>query len=118
MEPPCYPISSIGAHVSASPNIQLNRSTPLSTRANVACFGTFGYEMDITVLSAEEMKAVKDQVAFMKRYRHLLQFGTFYRLLSPFEGGVASWMGVSPIADCHRRWYKYLNGQRPSAASA
>ena len=106
----CYPISSIGAHVSASPNIQLNRSTPLSTRANVACFGTFGYEMDITVLSAEEMKAVKDQVAFMKRYRHLLQFGTFYRLLSPFESGFASWMVVSP----DRRtaivgWYKYLN---------
>lgn len=29
----CYPISSIGAHVSASPNHQIMRSTPLYTRA-------------------------------------------------------------------------------------
>ena len=30
-----YPIESIGAHVSASPNQQLGRSVPIETRANV-----------------------------------------------------------------------------------
>ena len=42
----CYPISSIGAHVSVVPNHQVFRVTPIETRANVAHFGTFGYELD------------------------------------------------------------------------
>ena len=28
----------------------------------------------------------------MKEHRRLIQFGTFYRLQSPFEGNIASWM--------------------------
>lgn len=32
----CYPLSSIGAHVSVAPNHQVFRVTPLETRANVA----------------------------------------------------------------------------------
>lgn len=91
----CYPISSIGSHVSAVPNHQVFRTTPLHTRANVAYFGTFGYELDLNKLSNEELSKVKDQIAFMKQYRSVLQFGTFYRLLSPFEGNVTCWMSVS-----------------------
>jgi len=106
----CYPISCMGAHVSKSPNLQIGRNTPLKTRANVAYFGTFGYEMDLGELSGEEMETVKKQVLFMKKHRRLIQFGTFYRLLSPFENEHASWMVVSP----DRRtalvgWYKSLN---------
>jgi len=90
-----YPISSIGAHVSASPNQQTGRSTPISTRANVAYFGTFGYELDLNKLSDEEFAEVKEQIRFMKENRNLLQFGSFYRLRSPFENDQASWMVVS-----------------------
>ena len=36
------------------------------------------------------------QVAFVKQYRQLLQFGTFWRLRSPFEGNETAWMTVSP----------------------
>ena len=32
----CYPVSSIGSHVSVTPNHQVYRSTPLHTRANTA----------------------------------------------------------------------------------
>ena len=46
-----YPISSMGSHVSAVPNHQLSRITSLPFRANVAYFGTFGYELDVTKLS-------------------------------------------------------------------
>ncbi len=91
----CYPVSSMGAHVSKCPNEQLYRTTPLKTRANVACFGTFGYEMDLQLLTEEEKQQVAEQIKFMKEYRELLQFGTFYRLLSPFEGNFTSWMVVS-----------------------
>ena len=31
----------------------------------------------------------------MKQYRHLIQYGTFYRLVSPFEGNTMAWMVVS-----------------------
>ncbi len=90
-----YPVSSMGSHVSAVPNHQTGRITPLETRANTAYFGTFGYELDLNRLSAEEQEEVKKQTAFMKKYRELLQFGTFYRLSSPFENNVTAWMTVS-----------------------
>lgn len=90
-----YPISSIGSHVSASPNHQVFRNTSLETRANVAYFGTFGYELDITKLPDEEIEAMKEQVSFMKKYRRLIQQGTFFRLKSPFEGNTSAWMVVS-----------------------
>ena len=107
----CYPISSIGAHVSASPNHQIMRSTPLYTRANVACFGTFGYEMDLNRLTAEEQEEVKRQTAFVKKYRSVLQFGSFYRLESPFEGNVTAWMSVSgDRKTAVVGWYRTLNG--------
>lgn len=90
-----YPISSMGAHVSAIPNHQVLRNVPLNTRANVAYFGTFGYELDINQMTEEECGEIKKQIAFMKEYRELIQFGRFYRLLSPFEGNVTAWMVVS-----------------------
>ena len=90
-----YPISSMGSHVSAIPNHQLKRLTPLSTRANVAYFGTFGYELDVLQLNHDEKEMIKAQISFMKQYRQLLQFGRFYRLLSPFEGNETMWMVVN-----------------------
>lgn len=90
-----YPLSSMGSHVSAAPNHQLMRNTSLSTRANVAYFGTFGYELDPRILLQDEKAEIRKQVEFMKKNRSLLQFGTFYRLLSPFENKEAAWMVVS-----------------------
>ncbi len=91
-----YPISSMGAHVSVSPNHQLGRVTPLSTRGNVAYFGAFGYELDLNKLTQEEQEEVRRQIAWVKGYRELIQKGTFYRLKSPFESSTsAAWMVVS-----------------------
>lgn len=91
-----YPISSWGAHVSECPNQQLGRTTPLSTRANVAFFGAFGYEMDLNALDEAEIEQVKRQIAYMKEHRALFQFGTFYRLVDPYQNQVGAWMVVSP----------------------
>lgn len=90
-----YPISSIGAHVSAVPNQQTGRTVPIKFRADVACFGTFGYELDLNHISEEEFCEVKEQITFMKNNRQLLQFGKFYRLMSPFETNINAWMVVS-----------------------
>jgi alpha-galactosidase len=92
-----YPVSMIGAHVSAVPNHQLHRTTPLATRANVAMFGTFGYELDLEKMPEEEIQVVKEQIRFMKKYRRLIQIESdFYRLLSPFKGNETGWICVSP----------------------
>jgi alpha-galactosidase len=93
-----YPLSSIAAHVSAVPNHQTGRVTPLATRAAVAFFGVFGYELDPTSLTDAERAAVAEQIAFYARHRDAFQHGRFHRLESPFAGdrdGV-SWMVVAP----------------------
>ncbi len=107
----CYPISSIGAHVSAIPNHQIFRNTPLHTRGNVSFFGTSGYELDLNTLTDDEITAIKEQIVFMKKYRRILQFGTFYRLRSPFEGNETVWMCVSEDKKTAIvGWYRVLNG--------
>lgn len=91
-----YPVSSMGAHISAVPNMQTGRTSPLNTRGNVAFFGAFGYELDLNHISEEEFAFVQQQIAFYKERREVFQYGTFYRLLSPFEEhGDAAWMSVS-----------------------
>ncbi|WP_226577742.1 alpha-galactosidase [Halobacillus litoralis] len=104
-----YPVSSMGAHVSAVPNHQVGRVTSLETRANTAYFGAFGYELDVTSMAEEEKAEMKAQIEFYKQHRDLFQFGTFYRLESPFEkdGNRTTWMMVSKdqsravLADYH-----------------
>lgn len=92
----CYPVISMGSHVSAVPNHQVARVTSMDFRASVAYFGTFGYELDVNKLTEEEQNQMKEQIVFFKKYRELIQLGTFYRLSSPFEGQQdAAWMCVS-----------------------
>jgi alpha-galactosidase len=90
-----YPVSSMGAHVSAVPNHQVGRVTPLETRGNVAFAGVFGYELDLLQFTEEEQQVVKEQVSFYKEMREFLLQGDLYRLLNPFEGPEAAWMIVS-----------------------
>ncbi len=75
-----YPVSSMGAHVSASPNHQTLRRSDIESRFNVAAYGNLGYEMDLGSLSAAEKQAVGAQIDFYKRHRALFQYGRFFRL--------------------------------------
>ncbi len=105
-----YPIISMGSHISASPNHQIHRYTPLWTRANTAYFGTFGYELDLTKLSDDELSKLELQTDFMKKHRQLIQFGTFYRLSSPFEGNITAWMVVDENrTEALVGWFRTLN---------
>jgi alpha-galactosidase len=90
-----YPLSAMGSHVSAVPNHQVGRVTPLRTRGNVAMSGNFGYELDLSLMGPEDKAEVKRQVAQYKALRGLIQFGDFYRLRSPFEGNDTAWMVVA-----------------------
>ena len=75
-----YPPCTMGSHVSASPNHQTGRSTPLSTRAVVAMAGTFGYELDLQKLTADEKEMVKAQIVRYKQLQPLLLEGRCERL--------------------------------------
>jgi Alpha-galactosidase len=90
-----YPLSTMGAHVSASPNMQTLRTTPIETRFNVAAFGLLGYELDLTTLFHFDKKAIEEQVKFYKQYRRILQFGRFYRLSEPLDKDKIIWLCVS-----------------------
>jgi alpha-galactosidase len=113
-----YPLSSMGAHVAAVPNHQVGRVTPIATRAAVAFFGVFGYELDPTALDAADRAAIADQVAFYKTHRDLFQRGRFVRLRSPFEGSGdrVAWMTVAPDASgAVVGYYQVLNRPVPTA---
>ena len=62
-----------------TPNQQTLRSVPLSTRFHVAMFGVLGYELDFGELTREERRQIKEQIAFYKAHRGLLQYGRLYR---------------------------------------
>ena len=91
----CIRDRSMGCHVSAIPNHQVHRMTPLNTRGVVAMSGNFGYELDITKLSDEEKEMIKEQIKNYKEIRETIQFGDYYRLSSPFEDNDVAWMFVS-----------------------
>lgn len=78
-----YPVSTMGAHVSAVPNHQTGRVTPLATRGMVAMAGTFGYELDITKMTKEEKLQVTEQIKNFHKYYDLIQYGDYYRLSTP-----------------------------------
>jgi alpha-galactosidase len=90
-----YPSVSMGCHVSAVPNHQVHRITPIQTRGVVAMAGNFGYELDITKLTVEEKEVIKNQVKLYKEIRETVQFGDVFRLLSPFESNEVAWMNIS-----------------------
>lgn len=86
----CYPIPSLGAHVSA------NFRASLKTRAAVAMCGTFGYELDPRKLTEEERDIVRKQIADYHKYYDLIHYGDFYRITSPTENPfLCDWQFVS-----------------------
>ncbi len=85
----------MGAHVSECPNHQTKRTTPMSTRGYVAMAGTFGYELDVTRMSQEDLAAMKQQVELFKQIREVIHFGNMYRLSSPVTRDWCIWEYVA-----------------------
>ena len=87
-----YPMSTVTAHVSACPNHQTLRVTPLATRFHVAAFGVLGYECNLCDMKKEEVDEIKEQISLYKKWREVLQFGKFYR---GRNGNLHEWTCVS-----------------------
>ncbi len=90
-----YPTSTMGSHVTASPNHYTARKPSMKTRGDIALSGNFGYELDITTLSDEDLEEIKKQVINCKNIRSLVQYGDFYRLSDPFKKNIAAWQIVN-----------------------
>ena len=88
-----YPLSCVGAHVSASPNHQTLRSTTLETRFNIAAFGLLGYELDVKDMFKLERIHVRAQIEMYKVWREVFQRGQFYRGRT---GNLHEWTVVTP----------------------
>jgi len=84
-----YPMSVVTSHVSACPNHQTLRNTPLDTRFNIAAFGLLGYELNLCDIKSEEFEEIKKQVETYKEWRDVFKDGEFYRV------GKDQWMVVS-----------------------
>lgn len=90
----CYPIISMGSHVTASPNHVTRRDTPIKTRSNVAMSGTFGFELDLTTLTNEEIEILANETEFYKCYADLIKNGDYFRLTGN-NGCYMAWQFVS-----------------------
>ncbi len=92
-----YPLSTMGAHVSASPNHQTLRETSIESRFNVAAFGLLGYELDLTSINDHERESILSQIEFYKLHRSLFQYGEFFRVEPIADGGNQSlWVVATP----------------------
>ncbi|HEY9154226.1 MAG TPA: alpha-galactosidase, partial [Opitutaceae bacterium] len=90
-----FPAVAMAAHVTASPNQQTGRTTPLKFRFDVAMSGRLGFELQPKELSADEVAFAKKAVVDYKRIRSVVQQGNLYRLVSPWENSYASLMYVN-----------------------
>ena len=86
-----YPVSAVGSHVSTVPNHQTGRITPFEIRGTVAMAGSFGYELDLNLLSDGEKQEVAEQIRQFKTYGPLIHNGKYYRLTNPMAEDAALW---------------------------
>lgn len=79
-----YPASAMGAHISAVPNHQTQRTTPLDFRAHVAMMGgSFGLELDPTTMTEAELEATPRLIALSERTSPIVVNGDMWRLTLP-----------------------------------
>lgn len=96
----CYPLSAMSCHVSACPNHQTGRTTPLFTRGAIASLGASGYELNVSALSNEEKNACKEQITVYRKISDLVLRGDLFRLIDPFSENCFCEMIVSKDKRC------------------
>lgn len=72
-----YPLSVMTTIITPSPDRYTGRTIDLETKFNYSLFGVLSYSLNPKELSRTDAFALKEQIAFYKAYRPLLQYGTF-----------------------------------------
>lgn len=57
--------------------------------------GSFGYELDLNLLSEEEKQTVAEQVKKYRELQPLIYDGAYFRLSDPYTDGMAAWAFVA-----------------------
>ena len=77
-----YPLTTMGSHVSNK------TTTSYRTKADIALFGTYGFELDPNTLKEEEKKELLEvNKIFDKYHKEVISDGDLYRISSPFTDG-------------------------------
>ena len=85
-----YPLSAVASHVNDSP------VAPYKTKAALALFGTYGYEMDPRKLTEAEVRDLAAVAEIYKKYHlSVIEEGTLYRLRAPHAGNYMCMQSVS-----------------------
>jgi alpha-galactosidase len=91
-----YPASSMSGHVSASPNHQTDRVTPLKFRAHVAMMcGSFGFELDPSIFTEEERKEIPSLIELSEKISPYIIEGDLYRLCRPEDSNWPAFLYVN-----------------------
>lgn len=124
-----YPPSTMGAHVSAVPNAQTGRTTPIAFRAHVAMMGgSFGLELNPPEISASDRAQLPALVDLAEKVNPLVINGDLWRLQLPEESNwpaalfisedgseaVLFWFQVRSLFN-HALPYLKLQGLEPTA---
>lgn len=81
-----FPSFSMGAHVTASPNHQTGRETPLKFRTDTAMSARLGLEWDLRLLSDAEWTQLRHALDTYKALRPIIHRGELWRIKSPSDG--------------------------------
>lgn len=89
-----YPLSTIASHVNAK------KITSYRTKALIALFGTYGYEMNPNLLTKEEIQELAEVADIYKKYHlDVIENGDLYHLISPNETNYICLQSVSKAKD-------------------
>ena len=90
-----YPPMTMMCWVTSSPGREVWAKRPLSYRFHSAMCGGLGIGMDITRLSPEELDECAHWISCYKKWRHIVQKGSLYRLVSPREAHISAVQYIS-----------------------
>ncbi|MEI8114366.1 MAG: alpha-galactosidase [Bacteroidia bacterium] len=80
-----YPPKAMASHVSISPNHQTGNVSSIKFRFDVAMMGRLGLELQPKNLTDDELKFVKQSIVTYKQVRHIVHFGDWYPVHSPYS---------------------------------
>lgn len=92
-----YPGCVMGAHFSTVPNHCTGHLSTPEARMALALFGTFGFELDLTTYTDEELAALTPYIHWYREHGALLRGGDLYRLIDPTPANLGTaWITVAP----------------------
>ena len=101
-----FPSNIFSNHVTASPNGQNGRLTPLKSRLDLAMIGQMGFELDLHSLTPSEQATVKKQViSYQTKYTDF-KTANFYRL-EPWDSKKIAWLLVTKDKQQALCFYSY-----------